>query len=51
MKATRKKALKARTEAQMLQAISSDAAIPDLMMNVFSVVGEEAERNTENYGS
>jgi hypothetical protein len=51
MKATRKTTRKARTEVQMWQAISSDAAIPELMMNVFSVVGEEAERIAELYGS
>jgi hypothetical protein len=51
MKATRKTARKARTEVQMWQAISSDAAIPELMVNVFSVVVEEAEQIAELYGS
>ena len=51
MTATRKRARKARREAQMRQAISSDAAMPELMANVFSVIGEEAKRITEHYGS
>jgi hypothetical protein len=52
MKATRKKARKARTEAQMWQASHIvRPAIPELMMNVFIVIGEEAERIAGLYGS
>jgi hypothetical protein len=51
MKATRMKPRKARREAQWWQAISSAAGTLELMMNVYGVLGEEAERIAENYGS
>ena len=35
----------------MWQAISSDAATPELIADVYGVIGEEAERITEHYGT
>jgi hypothetical protein len=51
MKTTRKKPRKARREAQMRRAISSDAATHELMANVFSVIGEEEKQIMEHHGS
>lgn len=34
----------------MWQAVLSDAATPELMADVYGVIGEETERITEYYG-
>ena len=41
----------ARREAQMRQARSPDAATPELIVGVYGVISEEAERTTEHCGS
>jgi hypothetical protein len=51
MKTTSKETRQARKDAQRWRAKSSDAATPELMADVFSVIGEEEKQIMERCGS